>query len=185
MIKHIIRQLPLKSSYMQAKLVKFNKGSALIEVLISLVIIALAVLSHTHLVSNGMKISTETAQITQADILSRDIIEQILINPDESALSIYTQGGSITEGKHCSNFTVSCDPAELAQASLFEWRGKMAQIFPAGSPRLEINIDPIASIPRFVTVTIFWNPDGSSDRIKTDCQFGDDRLMCQRVKSAL
>ena len=165
-----------------------SRGFALIEVMISLVIIAIALVSHSQMMGKSMKYSTQTAMVTQADILANDILEKIANNRE--SLAVYRTGDIDDADPDCIKINNNCTAAERALAEKKEWQDKITSMFPTefGSPSQKAlpTIDLYDNTA--VIVSIFWNQDGKTSRVKRDCtgSKGDtdsEQMFCHRVKS--
>lgn len=95
------------------------RGTSLIEVLVSLVVLSIGLLGLAMLQVKSMKINTEAFQNTQATLLASDIIERIRTN---------RSGNYATATKPSSRptCTTGCNANELAQQELFDWYESMA-----------------------------------------------------------
>lgn len=91
-----------------------QKGVGLIEVLVALILLAIAVLGFTALQVRAISASIDAGNTTQATSLAKDLAERIRINRDGyavyTATSTYTGGAS---SKDCAS--VICTASEMAQ----------------------------------------------------------------------
>ena len=95
------------------------RGTSLIEVLVSLVVLSIGLLGLAMLQVKSMKINTEAFQNTQATLLAGDLIERIRTN---------RSGNYATPAKPASrpSCTTACNANELASQELFDWYENMA-----------------------------------------------------------
>jgi len=162
-----------------------GQGFALIEVMISLVVIAIALISHTQIMGKSMSYTNQTSQVTQAGILTSEIIEKIINNFSTTIITKYQQ--SPTEVKDVDLDCIQtgnalCTAEDIASAELREWHMSLGRTLPFEDPLL---LDPPPTIEYFETsntllVRIYWNPDGKN-RTKTDCTAEEDQYYCHRV----
>ncbi len=102
-----------------------QRGLGLIEVLISVLILAVGILGLATMQLGAKRASFEATQRSIATSMARDILERMRSNPGEldtyasaaSNLVVDTYTG--TAGTNCS--TVSCTPAQLAAYDMWDW----------------------------------------------------------------
>ena len=118
---------------MRAPLVRRPAGFTLIEVLITMVVTAIGLLTVAGLQASAKKASYEAAQRTVATALAQDMIERMRVNP--SVKDSYVTGNSdVTNGtaaSACDNSNAGgtparvCTPAEIATTDLAQWGQKL------------------------------------------------------------
>ena len=94
-----------------------SKGFTLIEILISVVIMAVGVLGATGLQLRGLDANRATYFRTEATHLANDIVNRMQVNPDAdyatiAAASTYVVGTPPDEPTNCT--TTLCDPDQMA-----------------------------------------------------------------------
>lgn len=97
-------------------------GVALIEVLISLLILSVGVIGLSNVQINAKRVAQEALQRTKAASLASEILERIRANPlgFGSYGAVQAGQGSIsTEPPSC--YLVDCEPSALAARDLWEW----------------------------------------------------------------
>ncbi|MGJ8690158.1 MAG: type IV pilus modification protein PilV [Gammaproteobacteria bacterium] len=106
-------------------------GATLIEVLISLLILAIGLLGMSGLQTVGLR-NTQSAYLrTQASIASNDIVERVRANlQGVEAASYNNNAGAVTAA---CNTLVGCSFAELAANDVAEWNANLAADFPVGT----------------------------------------------------
>ncbi len=145
---------------------KKNTGFTLIEVLISMLILAVGLLGLAALQANGLKNNVSAYNRSQATQLAYDIADRMRANMvDAGTLStstyIYTTANPITAvavQNNCLQIANACTTAQMAQNDLFEWNTDINNLLPLGS-------GDIAVVGSIFTVTINWddNRDGNVD----------------------
>ena len=111
-------------------------GFTLVEVLITIVVTAVGLLTVAGLQAASKKVSYETAQRTTAATLAQDMIERIRAvssNPlvssankaDYLAAVQSTDATTATLGTDCSAATVVCTPSQLGAWDAYRWGQKL------------------------------------------------------------
>jgi len=132
-------------------------GFSLLEVLISLVILAIGLLGLAGLQAAGLKNNFSAYHRTQATQLAYDMADKMRSNM--SAIGGYTLSGtgsdsdSDSESLNCDD---GCSPSDLAQVDLEEWNKKLESELPLGRGTIS---PPVSKI---YTISIQWddNRDG-------------------------
>lgn len=106
-------------------------GFTLIEILVSLIILAVGFLGMAALQSTSMQGTAGTYFRTQADMLANDLSERIRANRTGSAASAYTYGGGGASSTTCGG-TDACDSATMAAADISEWSDWVENSLPSG-----------------------------------------------------
>ena len=97
-------------------------GVALIEVLISLLILSVGVIGLSNVQINAKRVAQEALQRTKAASLASEILERIRANPlgfDAYGGAQVGQGSIGTEPPSCN--LVDCEPNALAARDLWDW----------------------------------------------------------------
>lgn len=122
-----------------------NGGFGMIEVLVSLLILAIGLLGLASLQTTGLAQTSEVRNRSQAILLADDIFERIRANRDN--IDDY----AVAEGN-----LPNCDPTfsiantVIATNDLNEWKNSLACLLPAGNGAVQVN-------DRVVTVQIVWD----------------------------
>ena len=129
-------------------------GFSLIEVLISMFILAVGLLGAGALQTVGLQTTMGAYNRSQATFLASDIVDRMRGNRD--ALASYNNvdtNSPITTATACLTTTSGCAPAELANANISEWQGYFNDInmLPGGRGRIVST-----GVDDFV-ITISWN----------------------------
>ena len=109
-----------------------QRGFTLIEILISLMILAVGFLGLAALQTNSVQGSQATYFRTQADLLINDLAERMRSNRAGSSAQAYAfTGGAAPSGAACGA-GATCTSGELAAADLNEWVTWVQAALPAG-----------------------------------------------------
>jgi type IV pilus assembly protein PilV len=144
------------------------RGFTLIEVLITLVIFSIGLLSVAGLQTISKKANFDALQRTTASLLAGDIIERMRANARQ--LQIYNNNGSRVLGggtQTAANpdcVSASCNQVQLANQDLFEWERSLdganelvGAAFTGGLVQPTACIDgPVGGIGGVYTVAIAW-----------------------------
>lgn len=106
-------------------------GFTLIEILVSLIVLAVGFLGMAALQSSSMQGTASTYFRTQADMLANDMSERIRANRTGSAAGDYEYAGGGASAASCGG-TDSCDFATMAAADLDEWSNWVENSLPSG-----------------------------------------------------
>lgn len=100
---------------------RLTRGFSLIEVLVTIFVVAIGLLAGAALQLMSKKTSYDAVQRTTAALLARDIAERMRANP--TALSSYLNGGVTGMSQPASDCSsADCSPEQLAAADLWAWR---------------------------------------------------------------
>ncbi|MCF6256885.1 MAG: type IV pilus modification protein PilV [Gammaproteobacteria bacterium] len=148
------------------------RGFTLIEVLVTLVVLAIGLLGLAGLQASSLKHNNNAYQRTQATFLAYDILDRMRANPfgveAGSYNAIDTGGGPLTD-PGCID--TNCDPVTLATSDTFEWATRLAAVLPSGRG---IIAGTNANAP--FTVTVMWD-DMRTGATGTNCVPADPNDM--------
>ncbi len=153
------------------------RGFTLIEVLVTLVVLAIGLLGLAGLQASSLKHNNNAYQRTQATFLAYDILDRMRANPmgieNGDYDNIDTGGGPLTD-PGCID--TRCDPVTLTASDIFEWANRLATILPSGRGVITGNG---ANAP--FTVTVMWD-DMRTGATGTNCDPADpDDMTCFSV----
>lgn len=152
---------------------KAQAGVTLIEVLISLLILAIGLLGMAGLQTVSLR-STQSAYLrTQASIASTDIVERVRANLQGIEASSYDNIDG--EATVACNTAAGCNFLELAANDIEEWSVALAADFPTGSGMVCADSSPEDGTPALpacdgvgvlYAVKIWWDEDrdGASEK---------------------
>lgn len=139
-----------------------NTGFTLIEVLITMVVLAVGLLGLAGLQITSLKNNQSAYHRSQANQLAYDIIDRMRANNftdsasgDQSTVTYIT--GTATAHSDCLTLA-GCSPTEMAENDLFQWQDALNKILPNGQ-------GSISMAGGLYTITILWddNRNGSID----------------------
>ncbi len=130
-------------------------GFSMIEVLISLVLIAVAMFGHAGLQLNAMKFAKSGASRMQAAFLSNELAERMEANKAGSVGGNYVVANVTstpsTSATDCA--TTACNASALAAYDLAEWTARVAATLPAASWQIT---NPAAGNPSTYRIVVNW-----------------------------
>jgi type IV pilus assembly protein PilV len=115
-------------------------GFTLVEILVSLLVLAIGLLGMAGLQVAGLRNGHSAYLRTQAILLAEDIGERMRANPVGVANGNYNNPAA-TEKVNCLN-TTGCSAAEMAQHDAYEWNAALAAQLPLGGGRVCIDSTP-------------------------------------------
>lgn len=104
-----------------------SKGFSLIEVLISLSILAAGLLGMTALQNEALQFNQAAFTDSQAQFLINDMVERIRANRGSNLYAINFNEATPTASVNCA--TASCSSAEMAVWDIAQWRGMVEATF--------------------------------------------------------
>ena len=122
-----------------------QKGTTLIEVLVSLLILSVGLLGMVGLQTMSLR-NTQTAYLrTQATVMTADVIERMRANAQGVRAGSYDDGvGALTAA--CLTVT-GCAPNLLAAHDIAEWQAALAADLPSGAGVVCIDSTPDDGTP--------------------------------------
>ncbi|MDZ7925609.1 MAG: type IV pilus modification protein PilV [Marinagarivorans sp.] len=149
---------------------KRQQGYSLIEVLVSVVVLAVGFLGMTGLQARSLQSSQNSVLRTQAAFLSYDILEKMRGNPTANTAAAYAGKNGITEATNC--LTTSCTTDQLAAFDVLSWKCTINSIFCKDSVNNNL-ISTTSELPNGkgtisasngkVTIAIEWSEERSSN----------------------
>ena len=110
-------------------------GFTMLEVLISMVIIAFGLLGVAGLQAFALKNNQSASQRNAAVLLAQDLADRVRANPVGALDGVYNQPNIGSYGGPLSlcDASASCTTNQIAANDLFEWQQRVASTLPAGS----------------------------------------------------
>jgi len=144
-----------------------QRGSVMIEALVSIVVTSLAMLASAALAINAAKVNQTGRYRAQAVLLVNDIAERLQANPVAAAAGDYVLAADAVDPStvkpaqdelpytlpNCS--ANSCTPAQHAEADRFGWRSQVLSALPQASAQLAYTA-ATGTTPARYTVTVNW-----------------------------
>lgn len=133
------------------------RGFTMVEILVSLLILAIGLLGLAGLQASGLRYSGNSALRTQAVLLSQDIVERMRANPTGVSTSNYA-ATTLPSSYTTDCGATTCTAATLATYDLVKWKNTIDNRLPAGaSATIAItNNSPSAGI-HTVAITLTWS----------------------------
>lgn len=132
---------------------KRESGFGMIEVLVSLLVLAIGLLGLASLQTTGLAQTSEVRNRSQAILLADDMLERIRSNRDNIASYAVAEGNLPA----CTpDFAIANNG--VAANDISEWKNSLACLLPAGNGLVQIN-------NHVVTVQVVWedNTGGNND----------------------
>lgn len=134
---------------MQLGQVRAQSGFSLIEVLVTMVVVALGLLGFAGLQAHSLKSNRTSLQRSYATMLAYDIIDCMRVN----------RAGADAAGYNI-NFDTAAVAGSVAGNDLVNWKTALSTSLPSGDGLVVVN-------NRNVTVIVRWNENLSSPRTLT------------------
>lgn len=157
----------LKPELPQTQVPARQLGASMVEVMVTLFIIAVGLLGLAGLQSVSLRQANDSMTSAQAQILAQDLAE-MLIAFDPLAEGHYAFNAvPANQGKDC--LAVICSKAELAQYNVWNWRQNMQPALPS----IDVDIDFNAA-NRSYEIELTWDADQQgSSYVKPTCDADD------------
>jgi len=158
------------------------RGFTLIEVLVTLVVLAIGLLGLAGLQASSLKHNNNAYQRTQATYLAYDILDRMRTNPVGVEAGGYDDIDTLPLPAIPAcvlGAGALCDPADLALNDAFEWATRLNATLPSGRGIVTATVPGSPNDP--FTVTVMWD-DMRTGVTGTDCDPADpDDMTCFSV----
>jgi len=131
-----------------------QRGFSMIEILITLVLVAIAMLGTAGLQLNALRLNKGSQSRTQAIFLTSDMVERMEANKAAAVTGNYAltlASAPSAAGINCA--TAACDPANLAAWDLSQWGQTIANLLPQASWSIT---QTTAGNPSTYSIVINW-----------------------------
>ncbi len=159
------------------QLKQHNAGFTMIEVLVTMVILAIGLLGLAGMQANGLKSNHQAYTRTQVSQLAYDMGDRMRSNMAGVTAGNYSSlsGDPATSPPNCE--TGACTPANMATYDYAKWDAALASNLPKGE-------GSVAVAAGISTITVMWDDDGNGTG--TDCDgTAADNLKCFQVELQL
>ncbi|WP_187408421.1 type IV pilus modification protein PilV [Saccharophagus sp. K07] len=139
-----------------------QKGSSLIEVMISLFVLAIGLLGILGMQVKSMKFNQSADTYGRAIVLANDIAERIRGNP-KNATAYASTAIPATAPTSCSTSafdTPACSPADLVNWDLFNWSNAVQKSLPAGSGEISLKTQGTQS---YIQIIVSFDDSRATD----------------------
>jgi type IV pilus assembly protein PilV len=142
--------------------IRTARGFTMVEVLVSLLILAIGLLGLAGLQASGLRYSGNSTLRTQALLLSQDIVERMRTNPTGVTANNYAVTTSDFTALPASPTpdcgATSCTPANLAAYDLVKWKNTIGSRLPSGaSATVAITLNSPSAGTHAVVITLTWS----------------------------
>jgi type IV pilus assembly protein PilV len=164
---------------MRTPLIQGNRGFTMVEILVTIFVMAIGLLGLAGLQAGSLKSNTSAYTRSQAQLLAYDMLDRLRANREGVANGVYDDLMATTPSD--PNCILSgCSVAQMAQHDAYEWSTRLAQLLPSGTGT--VTGTGTGSV---FTITVMWD-DERTGATGTNC--GDDPsvdLTCFTLSSAL
>lgn len=108
---------------------KLQTGTSLVEVLVSVIIIAIGMLGLAALQNTSLKLSYQSYIRSQATFLAYDLIDRIRANPDAQIYEL-TEDATVSQTDCFASNTNGCSVSEMREFDLYYWREQAKELLP-------------------------------------------------------
>ncbi|MEJ2444702.1 MAG: type IV pilus modification protein PilV [Exilibacterium sp.] len=136
-----------------------QKGLSLIEVLTSMILLAIGLLGHMALQMNRLSSNHSSQFRIQAALLANDIADRMRLNTSAANAGRYDNvdtTGSPYQEPFCNS--TGCDASELAGLDLYQWQQGLTAAMPGAVGT--IVRDNTITDQVVLTITISWSTEG-------------------------
>ena len=131
-----------------------QRGFSMLEILITLVIVAIALLGTAGLQVNAMRMNKGSQFRTQAIFLASDMAERMEANKAEAILGTYAVAATSAVGAAATNCAAAaCNSAGLAAWDINQWGTSITNVLP--QPSWSIT-QTVAGNPSTYSIVINW-----------------------------
>jgi type IV pilus assembly protein PilV len=151
------------------------RGFTLIEVLVTLFVVAVGLLSVAGLQTISKKVNYDAVQRTTATALALSMVERMRANPGQLVSYLTADAGSMSSGTDCAAASAACTPQQIAAFDLSTWGNSLAGTsVQADGSSVGGLVDPTGCVfattePGVYIVAVAWrgitgvDPPGSGD----------------------
>jgi len=128
-----------------------SRGFTLIEVLVSMVILAIGLLGLAGLQTTGIRFNQSALLRSQATLCAYDMADRMRANKASAIAGDYARSfGDTKPTQTCTSATSNCSGSQMAQADIKDWLESL-QGLPSGDGAISVTSSGIA------TIIVHWN----------------------------
>ena len=135
----------------KAQRLRTSKGSSLLEVLISVVVLSIGLLGIASLQANALKYNHSADLRTLAAYQAYNMLDRIRGNKAGAESGAYNNLSGIPSLPSC----VTCSSAQIATKDISEWNTENQNLLPQGQ-------GSVTRVNNVYTISIFWNNNRSN-----------------------
>ena len=130
------------------------KGFTLLEVMIAMLISAVALLGLASLQAQSLSFNQTAYLRSQATYFAYDMLEKMRMNKAVANLGSYDLATTDTPNSAtCYGTSANCSQADFANADKYEWYTQISSVLPGGAGA----VSRTAGTPTIVTIIVQWN----------------------------
>ena len=130
-----------------------QQGFSLMEVLVTVLILAIGLLGLASLQLNALRNNTSAQERSQATVLAYEIVDRMRSNRVSAQAGTYDIGLGASAGTPSDCTAGTCSTAQLAGFDIAQWKDDVARLLPAGDAAIGTDAGGL------VTITIQWLDD--------------------------
>lgn len=149
------------------------QGFALIEVLVSVVILALAALGYAKLQLSGLSANASAMWRSKATVLAYEAADRVRANLPGVAAGQYNNLVTPSNSTSACTLTNVCTTTQMAARDFVQWRATVLNVLPSGSGVICLDStadDGTAASPACdgtgsqIAIKVFWTERGTESR---------------------
>ncbi len=151
-----------------------QRGSGLIESLISIFVISIGFVGFAGLQANGLAAANDSAIRSKAVYLSYQIADRVRANLPGVQAHSYDAFTDVVSSPGC--ISSGCTAAQVAQNDFYEWTAEVSALLPAGSGVICLDSTPNDGTPAapacdgagdVLTIKLWWSEKSTQHRFVT------------------
>jgi len=150
-----------------------QQGVAMIEVLVSVLILSIGLLGLAGLQTTGLKVNHSSMLRSEATLKAYDMLDRMRANMSAVTAGNYNNINSMPSDPGC--ISSGCSAAQMAQYDAYEWNQSLSDTLPSGQ-------GTVSGDGSNFTITVMWDDDRTGTT-GTGCGPGD--LVCFQVSARL
>ena len=139
-----------------------QRGTSLVEVLVTILITSVGVLGVASLQAVAMKMTHSSYLRTQATLLASDLAERMLSNPNVTYAVSRNYARTRVTTCETADSSFACSPTQLRDQDIFQW----VQAAKVALPNAIVQVAGSGNEKSLHTITIEWN-DSSTDKAQS------------------